>query len=61
MSREKKILLVCLAISAISTIIMVISTVISPETSSMPVLIAAGVVPIVLLVAILSAKKDDKK
>jgi len=60
MSREKKILGVCLAISAISTVIMVISAIISPETSSIPVIAATGVIPIVLLIAILSTKKNNK-
>ena len=60
MSREKKVLAVCLAISAISTVIMVISEIISPGTSSLPTIIGTGTIPIVLCIALMSSKKNDK-
>ena len=59
MSREKKILAVCLAVSAISTVIMVISSIINPDTSSLPIIVSTGIVPVVLCIALLSSKKDD--
>ena len=60
LSREKKVLAICLAISAIATVIMVISEIISPETSSLPIMVSTGIVPIVLCIALISSKKDDK-
>ena len=61
MSKEKKILAVCLVISIISTIIMVVSAIISPETSSLPVIISTGVIPVVLCAAFISLRKNDKE
>lgn len=63
MSKTRKILAVCLAISAIATIVMIVNAILSPETSSIPVIVSSGTVPVVLCIALLSSKKngDDKK
>jgi len=47
LSRDKKILVGCFVISAISTVVMVVSAIINPETSSLPVIVSTGIVPIV--------------
>ena len=60
--RTKKILAVCLVIATISTIITVISSLIKPEQSSMPIMLSSIIVPLVLCFALyLSSKKDDDK
>jgi hypothetical protein len=54
----KKILAACLSVSAISLVIQVVSMILSPETASVVTLICVGIVPIVLIIALLS--KEEK-
>jgi hypothetical protein len=57
MPKTKKILAVCLAVSAISLVIQAANMILSPETASVVTLVCVGIVPIVLLVALLSKEK----
>ena len=59
--KQRKTLAICLAISAISTVIMAINVVINPDKSSIPVIACTGIVPVVLIIALLSSKKNDDK
>lgn len=59
MAKTRKILAICLAVSAIATVIMVVNAIISPESSSLLTIVCTGIVPVVLCIALISSKKDD--
>jgi hypothetical protein len=61
MSRTKKLLLVCLAVSIAATLILVISAIIEPEKASPANIVCTGIVPIVLCLTVLPAKKSEEK
>ncbi|MGL9730850.1 hypothetical protein [Enterococcus sp. DIV0756] len=61
MSKTRKLLIICFIISVISTIIMVINSISNSQTILSPVIISAGIVPIVLFIAILNETGDTKK
>ncbi|MCL2050259.1 MAG: hypothetical protein FWG91_00805 [Lachnospiraceae bacterium] len=58
MSKTSKILAVCLVIAVISATVGVISAVMNPEAVSMFVAAGPGLMVVVLLIALMSAKKD---
>jgi hypothetical protein len=53
-------LAICLVISAIATVVMVVSAIINPETASIPTITASGVVPLALIASLLASKEDEK-
>jgi len=61
MSKTRKTLAVCLAISAISTVVMVVSSIINPESASIATIVCTGIVPVVLCISLLSSAKDEGK
>ena len=61
MLKTRQILSVCLAISVISTLIIVTNTIMNPEKSSLASTVCTGIVPIVIFIALLSDKNGRKK
>ena len=61
MSKTRTILMVCLAIAAISAVVQVISAIINPQAVSIPVVVATGIVPVVLCIALIETKKEEVK
>lgn len=53
----RKILMVCLVISVISTLIIAVSSIIRPEANSNPGIISSGIVTVVLIIVLLISKK----
>jgi len=58
MSKTRKILTICLAIASISTMVLVVNTILNPETASIPVLVCSGIVPVVICIALFSSKQN---